>query len=174
MKCLSCGAEIGTSTVCPYCDTQISSDMRSDQEILNKEGCPKCHSTNIQFRREEQGEVNSKNGYRRVYKTVGLCNDCGYTWYPESEYKPSQGSSNVWLWILGWLFFFPAPVMVLIWRKKNTWDIKVKIGVTVAFWVLFFAIGLSDGGSSSSTNGSSTTSVEEIEDNAVVESEKMK
>ena len=141
MKCSSCGAEIGTEKVCPYCDTQISVDMRKDQESLNKEGCPKCQSTNIQFRREEQGEVTDKNGYHRIYKTVGFCSDCGFTWYPEGEKTPAQGNSNTLLWVLGWIFFFPAPVMVLIWRKKNTWDIKIKIAVTVAFWVVFFVIG---------------------------------
>jgi hypothetical protein len=31
--------------------------------------------------------------------------------------------------------------MVLIWRKKNTWDIKVKIAVTALFWILLFTIG---------------------------------
>ncbi|MCR4903218.1 MAG: hypothetical protein K6A23_10180 [Butyrivibrio sp.] len=48
---------------------------------------------------------------------------------------------NLVLWILGWIFFFPIPVMVLIWRKKNTWKLPIKIAVTVIFWILLFAIG---------------------------------
>jgi hypothetical protein len=65
----------------------------------------------------------------------------------------------IW-WVLGWIFFFPAPVMVLIWRKKNTWDKKVKIAVTVAFWVVFFAIGSSN---RSSENTTSSTTIEQTE-----------
>ncbi|MEE3495352.1 MAG: hypothetical protein VZR06_09330, partial [Butyrivibrio sp.] len=49
-------------------------------------------------------------------------------------------NNTIW-WVLGWLFFFPAPVMVLIWRKKNTWDVKVKAAVTATFWIIIFIMG---------------------------------
>ena len=145
MKCSGCGAEIPESAkFCEYCGSQISYEMRREQEQLNKAGCPKCHSSNIQFKRENQGEVRGKKSKRVIHRTVGFCNDCGYTWYPDSASGALNGvpeKSNLKWWVLGWIFFFPAPVMILIWRKKNTWNIKVKIGVTVAFWILFFTIG---------------------------------
>ncbi len=145
MKCSGCGAEIPESAkFCEYCGSQISYEMRREQEQINKAGCPKCHSSNIQFRRENQGEVRGKQSKRVIHRTVGFCKDCGYTWYPDTAagvaIDTNQKSNMKW-WVLGWIFFFPAPAMVLIWRKKNTWDIKVKIGVTVAFWILFFIIG---------------------------------
>lgn len=160
MKCPNCGAEIGNNKTCEYCGAQISLEMIKEQEQINKQGCPKCGSTNIKFNRENQGEIRGKNSKQIVHRTVGFCQDCGHTWYPNSTYNEVPKKNNLVWWILGWLFFFPAPVMILIWRKKNTWDIKAKIGVTVAFWIVFFIIGLSDGGSDSSTKESTTSSVE--------------
>lgn len=142
MKCQNCGAEIGNNKFCQFCGTQVSVEMRREQEILNKKGCPKCGSSNVQFNRENQGEIRGKNNKRIVHKTVGFCKDCGFTWYPSNTAGTKKNDNLIW-WVLGWIFFFPAPLMVLIWRKKNTWDIKIKIGVTVAFWVVFLIIGLS-------------------------------
>ena len=160
MKCPNCGAKIGNKKACEYCGAQISIEMIKEQEQINKQGCPKCGSTNIKFNRENQGEIRGKNSKQIVHRTVGFCQDCGHTWYPNSPYNEMPKKNNLVWWILGWLFFFPAPIMILIWRKKNTWDIKVKIAVTVIFWIIFFIIGLSDGGSDSSTKESNTPSVE--------------
>ena len=150
MKCPNCGAEIGASSkFCDSCGSQISYEMRREQEQLNKQGCPKCGSSNIQFRRENQGEVRGKNAKRVIHRTVGFCKDCGYTWYPNAENEMTRKNNMIW-WVLGWIFFFPVPVMVLIWRKKNTWSIKIKIVVTAVFWIvfiLFYALSGSGGNS---------------------------
>ncbi|MCR4704508.1 MAG: hypothetical protein K5641_00435 [Lachnospiraceae bacterium] len=51
-----------------------------------------------------------------------------------------QPKRKTWLWVLGWIFCFPIPVMVLIWRKKNTWKTPIKIAVTIVFWILLFVL----------------------------------
>ena len=161
MKCANCGAEIGNSKFCTYCGTQITYNMRREQEQINKQGCPRCNSSNIEFQREMQGEINNYNSRLIINKTVGFCKDCGLTWYtdngnaqfpswttpPSFTYPPRVVSSpqppakdnTIW-WGLGWLSFFPAPVMILIWRKKNTWDVKTKLIVTAVFWIAIIAI----------------------------------
>ena len=164
MKCPSCGAEIGANKkFCEACGSQISYEMRREQEQVNKQGCPQCGSSNIQFRRENQGEIRGKKSKQVVHRTVGFCKDCGYTWYPSGANSAPQKSNLVW-WILGWIFFFPAPVMVLIWRKKNTWDIKIKIAVTVVLWLLIIIIGSTgnkdDSKTTDSTSSDATISVE--------------
>ena len=153
MKCPGCGAEIETGKICSYCGTQISLEMQKEQEQINKKGCPACGSTNIQFSREKQGEVRNKNSKRVIHRTVGFCKDCGHTWYPSAPGNVQKNNSMV-PWILGWIFFFPAPVMVLIWRKKNTWDLKVKIAVTVVFWVVLFLYSMLNPNKSSVTSES--------------------
>lgn len=160
MKCESCGAEIKAGAkYCEACGSEVTYEMRRQQEQLNIQGCPSCHSSNVEFNREQQGSVNAQYGNRVIYRTVGLCKDCGYTWCPDTsvplppaeppvvegtiieEDRTYVGNNNTLLWwILGWVFFFPAPVMVLIWRKKNPWDTKVKIIVTVAFWFFIYII----------------------------------
>ena len=143
MKCPHCGAEIGVNAkFCESCGSQVSYEMKREQEQLNKQGCPKCNSSNIQFKRENQGEIRGKNGKQVIHRTVGFCKDCGYTWYPSTPYETKNTSNgNLIWWVLGWIFFFPAPVMVLIWRKKNTWDVKTKLIVTAVFWLVFLIIG---------------------------------
>ncbi len=166
MRCSNCGAEIGNSKVCEFCGATISYGMRREQEQINKQGCPQCGSSNIQFRRENQGEIRGKKSKQVVHRTVGFCKDCGYTWYPSGANNAPQKNNLVW-WILGWIFFFPAPVMVLIWRKKNTWDIKIKIAMTVIFWVVFFCLGSCSNSSDTSSSNTSTQEVEEIKNEIV-------
>ena len=144
MKCPNCGAEItGNNKTCECCGSQLSYEMIKEQEQINKQGCPKCGSTNITFSREKQGEVKKKKKNTVVRKTVGLCKDCGYTWSPEE--KSSSGKSNKWLWILGWIFIFPVPLTIILFRNK---DMKngLKYGLIAAAWVIYFIIaaGASD------------------------------
>lgn len=56
MKCPNCNAELSGGKFCEYCGAQLTLDMRKEQEVLNKAGCPKCGSTNITFSREKKGE----------------------------------------------------------------------------------------------------------------------
>ena len=166
MKCESCGAEIKDGAkFCESCGSQISYEMKRKQEQLNKAGCPKCGSSNVTFNREKQGEVQGKNGKAVVRATVGLCKDCGYTWNTSSNNTSGKKKNNMIWWILGWIFFFPAPIMILIWRKKNSWPVKTKPIVTVVFWIVVFILGgLNDSTSdtSSATENVETTSEESI------------
>lgn len=149
MRCPNCGAEIGNSDKCEYCGSFISSDMKKEQEILNKKGCPKCGSTNVKYSRENHGEVKGKSSKTIVHKTVGICNDCGYTWYPNVD-EPKK--RKTWLWVLGWVFIFPVPLTILMLRKK---DMKpaLKFGIIAAAWIVYLLIGL---GGNSSNNKPST------------------
>lgn len=167
MKCPNCGADIKNgSKFCEFCGSTITANMKQSQEYVNRAGCPKCGSSNIKFDREKQGEIRGKRGTAVVRSTVGFCRDCGYTWHTAGSSNQPKNNNMVW-WILGWIFFFPAPMMVLIWRKKCKWDVKVKIGVTVAFWLLFFIIGGT--GSSSDSSSSSTKDAPVVENTIAVE-----
>lgn len=199
MKCPNCSAE-ANGKYCEYCGCEmpkpsqtvnITNNYYRDRDYddfdyeFNEDGddklgrCPKCNSSRICFKREQvstysQTQVRKQRGgsstSRTSYRTVGLCQKCGYTWDPNSPTKSipmrtnynSKQNNYIWLWVLGWLFFFPAPVMVLIWRKKCTWDIKIKIGVTVAFWIMVLVLG-------STSNSSKSTTTQSTVDNGVAE-----
>ena len=144
MKCPSCGAEIGNNKFCEYCGSQITAEMQKEQEQLNKDCCPKCGSTNIQFQRENQGEVRSENTKRVIHYTIGFCKDCGYTWRADGKQKEEK--RKTWLWVLGWICIFPLPLTLILLKKK---DMKpaLKYGIIAAAWIIYLLIGFAGMGS---------------------------
>ena len=100
--------------------------------------CPRCGSTNIQFNRENQGEVRGKKSKQVIHVTVGFCKDCGATWYPNNGTQ--KKTDYTWLWILGWICMFPIPLTILLVRNKNM-DNKLKYGLIAGVWILFFLMG---------------------------------
>ena len=108
MRCPNCGAEIGNSDKCEYCGSSITPEMKKEQEILNKKGCPKCGSTNIKFSRENHGEVNGKSSKKIVHKTVGVCNDCGYTWYMDENEPKKRMGIGMGVYLPGAVNYFDA------------------------------------------------------------------
>jgi hypothetical protein len=145
MKCQNCGAEIGNNKICEFCGSQITADMQKEQEQINKLGCPKCGSSNITFKRENQGEIRGKNSKQIIHRTVGFCKDCGATWYADGVEKKKD--KKIWLWVLGWLFIFPLPLTIILIRKKEMNKILKYVIIAIA-WIAYFAIGLSGGGNS--------------------------
>ena len=146
MKCPSCGAET-RGKFCEYCGSEMP------QEKPQVGGCPKCGSTNVTFKREWVGTSTQRSSHKNIigtgrtgqsvsqsaYRTVGLCQNCGFTWNPNAASKGS--SKKTWLWVLGWICIFPVPLTILMLRKK---DMKpaVKYGIIAAAWLLLFVIGL--------------------------------
>ena len=147
MKCPSCGAEIGNTKFCEYCGSQISSEMQKEQEQLNKKGCPKCGSTNITYKRENQGEVREKKSKQVIHRTVAVCKDCGETWFVDEGVKKKK----TWLWVLGWLFIFPLPLTILLLRKKDMNKI-LKYGIITVAWITYIVIAFSGGSEGEKTD----------------------
>lgn len=192
MKCPNCGGESGGS-LCQFCGSElpktvspitITNNYFGDDSVdPNKLGvkvpCPNCGSTKIGFKRERvgasskttsrkkyvgrgrKGSTNSTNHYR----TIGLCQNCGYTWIPESSQKSKElnsGSNTKW-WILGWIFIFPVPLTILMLRNKSL-DNKKRYGIIALAWLIYLIIVISASGdkkdnktSSNSTDSTSTT-----------------
>lgn len=139
MKCPNCGGEVGNAKYCEFCGSQITAAMQKEREALNKPGCPKCGSTNIQFKRENLGEVRGKNAKKIVHATVGVCLDCGETWFPQAA-SGNAKKRKTFLWVLGWIFIFPLPLTIILVKKKNIKPI-LKFALIAIAWLLFLAIG---------------------------------
>lgn len=166
MTCQQCGAKLQVDmeknqAVCPHCGNQvfvddevkhIQYDNAEEAGYMFEKGRQRAQAeaANAQMRSQVTSSDNANQAQSAVY----------YQRNGQRAKSDKQPEKNyTWLWVLGWICFFPAPVMVLIWREKNTWDIKAKIAVTVAFWVVIFAIGSSgDSSNSSSTDASKTDS----------------
>lgn len=99
MKCPNCGAEVGENgKFCGYCGSELPFEVRREVERVNKPGCPKCGSSNIQFYREKRGEYKSKYSKRVEHATVGLCKDCGYTWDPTKLLPKAKKEKSKIVW----------------------------------------------------------------------------
>lgn len=172
MKCQNCGAE-AYGKFCEYCGSEIPQEKstvnitnnyyngsapQEHTEVDNNVGkCPKCGNSKITFKRERVATATQSRSHKNcmgsgrqgksisqsAYRTVGICQNCGYTWYPNESNKSS--SKKTWLWVLGWICIFPIPLTILMLRKK---DMKpaVKYGIIAAAWLMFFVIGLSVNG----------------------------
>ena len=168
MKCPSCGAET-QGKFCEYCGSEMPKENstvnitnnyyggaapQEQTEVDNNVGkCPKCGNSKITFKRERVGtatQSRSRKNYigtgrqgqsvsQSAYRTVGVCQNCGYTWNPNATNKGS--GKKTWLWVLGWICIFPLPLTILLLRKK---DMKpaVKYGIIAVAWVLFLVIGM--------------------------------
>lgn len=155
LTCSQCGARLQvdmnkSKAFCPNCGNQllvddetkhIQYDNAEEAGYLFEKGRQRAQAEALKT--QANGQTNSSVYYQR---STGKAN---------IQKQPEK--SNTWLWVLGWIFFFPAPVMILIWRKKNTWDVKIKLAVTIAFWLFIIIVGLMDDGSSSSENRTSQT-----------------
>ena len=163
MKCQNCGAEIGNSKVCEFCGSQISAEMRKEQEQINKKGCPQCGSSNISFHRETLGEYNGKKSKQLINKTVGVCADCGATWFTDEGAKPRK----TWLWVLGWIFIFPLPLTIILIKKK---DMKpwLKYGIIAVAWILYLILAFGNG-NDKPANTTPTTNPTQTETSMTVE-----
>ncbi len=165
MNCPSCGAELKPGNqFCEACGKQISYDMKREQEQMNKQGCPICHSSNVTFNREKQSEIKGKNGTQIIRHTVGVCKDCGHTWFIDDN--SSEGKPKLWLWILGWICIFPVPLTILMLRKKDLSN-SVKYGVIAASWIVYLLIGLF--GSPNDTKSTTTADTSQIATQATSE-----
>ena len=72
-----------------------------------------------------------------------------YAQVPPAQPKPKR---KTWLWVLGWLFMFPAPLTIIMLKNesvKQSLNPKVRYAIIAAAWLLYQAIGLSGGGNSS-------------------------
>lgn len=172
MKCPNCGAEINGHKFCEFCGTQITLNMQKEQEQLNKDGCPNCGSSNITFNREKQGEIRGKERTTILRNTVGFCKDCGYTWNASMVNKNNNvnNQDNMKWWILGWIFFFPAPVMILIWREKSKLSFKAKLIITIVFWLVLIIFGVANKSDEQNTNNTEITRESQRTDIVVDES----
>lgn len=128
----------------------------------NSVKCPKCGNSMITFKRERvetTTESRSRKNYiapgrqgqsvsQSAYRTVCVCQNCGYTWNSNATSKGS--GRKTWLWVLGWICIFPLPLTILLLRKKDMKPV-IKYGIIAVAWVLFFVIGMSGNGKTDAT-----------------------
>jgi len=153
MKCKHCGAEIPNGkTKCPYCNSEVDIPRSNESGTV----CPRCGSGNIKFTRESSGSKRTyisqsgilfkrtKTGRSRQtteHHTVGLCQNCGYSWEP--SFSNSGASSHGVLWWFVVIMFFPIAAAIYIIKNYDKqprgfwWWVSAVLAfpVTISLWI---------------------------------------
>lgn len=189
MRCPYCGAET-QNKICEFCGSEIPQENANINITNNYYGnmtqqssktetfvgkCPNCGITKINFKREIIGTATQSTSHKNTigsgrkgqaisqaaYRTVGLCQNCGYTWNPNvNSTNVEKKGSPTWLWVLGWICIFPLPLSILLLKKK---DMKpaLKYGIIVVAWIIYLFIGLF--GDSKNTNNTTSKQTENVQ-----------
>lgn len=110
-KCNNCGA-VFDGQFCTGCGT------RSGQEAKE---CPVCHTKYFTAACPSCGYVPGKTS--------------GVTSAPAPQ-TPAAPKRKTWLWVLGWIFIFPLPLMLIL-KKKSDMENKLKHGIIIGAWVIY-------------------------------------
>ncbi len=118
--------------ICPNCGASI--DYESGQAEVTCEYCGGRFSTGdkTQSNAEQNGYYFEKGRQRAMMEQQPV--------YNSSAQQPIKKKSHLWLWVLGWILFFPIPLTVLIWKSPKL-DNKWKAGLTIALWGGFLLWG---------------------------------
>lgn len=153
MKCKNCGANLKVNTEdkdvkCTFCNTsfKIDDEVKHIKYDDMEQSGYEFEKGKIRAREEEKNaKIDEKNAIL------------------QAQYEEEKRKKNLKWWIIGWIFFFPIPLTILIWRSK--WNQKTKIIVTAVLWGVLLIIGaLSPNDTTSTqknnTNGNNTEQVE--------------
>lgn len=153
MKCKNCGANLKVNpedkdVKCTFCNTSF----KIDDEVKH-----------IKYDDMEQSGYEFEKGKIRAREEAKQAKIDEKNAILQAQYEEEKRKKNLKWWIIGWIFFFPIPLTILIWRSK--WNQKTKIIVTAVLWGGFLIIGaLSPSDTTSTqtnnTNGNNTEKVE--------------
>ena len=186
MKCPSCNAETKSAKFCEYCGSELPKDIPNINITNNYYGnsndsiesvdvgkCPKCNSNKVKFQREKIGSIGNSQSRKTVltdtrksnsvkqnaYRTVGICQNCGYTWDPNAtENNATTKSGKGCLWWFLMLCIWPIALSVWFYKTdKVKLEKKWKIAIIAVFWIFVLVFG---GASDESQTETSDTTIE--------------
>ncbi len=135
MTCPNCGAATNInaekgSGFCEYCGSPLILDDEKPEVKLTLED---AEDAGYQFekgrqRAQQEAQRNTRREYTYEDTTVTL-----------NQPLPKK-KRKTWLWVLGWIFIFPIPLTILIWRSQKMSTI-VKIVLTAVAWLVYMSFG---------------------------------
>lgn len=151
------------SMVCPNCGASLQVD--ADQKNLT---CSYCGNglyvddevKHVQYDNAEETGYQFEKGRQRAQAEATRVQQQTFN----MNFGKPPKKRKTWLWVLGWIFIFPAPLTILMLRNQKL-SKPVKIGIIVAAWIVYLIIGLVGGGSGdnkdSSNANTETTTIEQ-------------
>ena len=125
-KCPNCGAAMNydadsKSVSCEFCGSSLIVDDETHQlKIDNAEELGYQFEKGRQRAQAESTEYNTSD---------------------QNNQPPVPKRRKTWLWVLGWIFIFPVPLMLILFKKKNM-NKLLKIGIIIAAWIVYGLIAI--------------------------------
>lgn len=125
-KCNQCATVFSEGNFCPKCGVKAGTKAKN---------CPNCQKEHYSLACPDCGHRPDKADD----PTIILVRSRGQSQSPSKSRKKKNTwlrEPKNWLWILGWLFVFPVPLMLLLNKNKKMpqWQ---KITLIVGAWLLY-------------------------------------
>ena len=159
LKCKNCGsklkvAEDFTDIICQFC----GANFKIDDEVVHHK-IDDAEKTGYEM---EKGRLRAQKEYEEEEQERRQAEY--YTKKRRLEEEKRKKDNLKW-WIIGWIFCFPIPLTILIWRSK--WEQKKKIIATVALWGFILIFGLLNDSTQNTEQTSNTTTSSNESETAV-------
>ena len=157
---------------CPNCGSQLQIDLDNKQAT-----CQYCGNAlliddgvqHVQYDNAENAGYEFEKGRQRAQaeqsrNNVSQTATVKYWQQPQQQKK----SNNMVWWVLGWIFFFPIPLTILLVRNK-TMNPKVKYGIIAGMWIIILLIGIAGNAGNNNTSVDSNTTEQVASDEVTTE-----
>lgn len=126
MTCPNCGASLQVDAdkkklTCNYC----GNNLFIDDEVQH-----------VQYDNAEDAGYQFERGRQRAQAELSRSNNV-----EPLNSTQTKKTNYTWLWVVGWILFFPIPLTVLIVRSK-TLSTKAKIIILSVIWAVILLIGI--------------------------------
>lgn len=143
MNCPQCGGKLEISgntkqAKCPFCNSVVM----IDDEV-----------NHIRFDNSEQAGYDFEQGRIKAQQDQAMQQAEYNQAYFRAQQEAERKSKNLKWWVLGWIFFFPIPLTILIVRTKKLKTL-VKTILVAALWlaVILFLVYASNSGKALNTD----------------------
>lgn len=129
-------------TICPHCGATLKVDMERGYCFCEYCGAKLLiddEAEHIYLDNAEQAGYEFERGRQRAQQEY----TARMTPYSE-QVQPKR--RKTFLWVLGWIFIFPLPLMLIVIKSKEL-PVWVKVLIIVAAWIVYIFL-IARGGSS--------------------------
>ena len=151
--CPYCGADIkvdteGRRAKCEYCDSVFMIEDESESSGMDPDSAEEAGYRFEKGRQRARDEQKRDRTFENAGSTTGYSSR-NTLQSGASTYRAKPEKRRTWLWVLGWIFMFPAPLTILLVRNKQM-NTTLRTCLIIFSWILYLSIASAENAGSSS------------------------